>query len=229
MSNNTELAKDLMKLQELQAKVSKAQQTLQKFLPDKAKQKDEEENHASGSSVSIYVQETVTEKSSSTRSSEMSPANKKQRLTGLAFEDGKWKKYILKKIRTCKLLFCPDEILVNMKTWSEEHVIEFVDNLCKKVPMFYSQAKDEQLKQIRTFCEEKSIRFLSEEDDEESEEEEEDHDQLNEELTEKDEELAENDEEVTENDEVEEKDEELTENDEEEEKETDKGSLSEEY
>ena len=221
MSNNTELAKDLMKLQELQAKVSKAQQTLQKFLPDKAKQKDEEENHASGSSVSIYVQETVTEKSSSTRSSEMSPANKKQRLTGLAFEDGKWKKYILKKIRTCKLLFCPDEILVNMKTWSEEHVIEFVDNLCKKVPMFYSQAKDEQLKQIRTFCEEKSIRFLSEEDDEESEEEEEDHDQLNEELTEKDEELAENDEEVTENDEVEEKDEELTENDE--------GSLSEEY
>jgi len=215
MSNNTKLAKYLMQLQELQAEVSKSQQTLQKFLPDKAKQKDEEENHASGSSVSIYVKERETEKSSSTRSSEMSPANKKQRLTDPAFENGKWKKYILNKILKYKLMVCHEEILENMKTWSTDHMIEFIDNSCKKVPIFYSQPKDEQLKQIRIFCEEKSICFISKEDDEESEEEEEDHDQLNEE--------------VTENDEVEEKDEELTENDEEEEKETDKGSLSEEY
>ena len=228
MSNNTDLAKDLMTLQELQAKVSKAQQTLQKILPDKAKQKDEEDNHASGSSVSIYVQETVSQKYSSTPSSEMSPAHKKQRLTNPAFEDGRWKKNIMKKMMTCNLLICHEKILANMKTWSTDYMIEFIDNSCKKVPMFCSQPKDEQLKQIRTFCEEKSIRFLLEEDDEESEEEEEDHDQLNEEITEKDKELAENDEEVTENDEVEEKDEELTENDEEE-KETDKGSLSEEY
>jgi len=172
MSNNTDLAKYSLKFEELQAKVWQARQILQKIVPDKSKQRAEEENHGSGSSVSIYVKETVTANSPFTGSSEMSPAHKKQRLTGPAFGNGKWKNNILQIMRKYKLLVCNDEILVNMKTWSEEHMIEFVDNSCQKVPMFYAQPKDEQLKQIRTFCEEKSIRFLLEEDDEEEEKEE---------------------------------------------------------
>ena len=133
MSNNTYLAKYSLKLEELQAKVSQAKQRLQKFLPDKAKQKDEEENHGSGSSVSIYVEKTVTGKTSSTGSSEMSPAHKKQRLTGPAFENGRWKKNILKIMRDHRLLLCVNEIAENIKTWSQQHMIEFVENSCKNV------------------------------------------------------------------------------------------------
>jgi len=199
MSNNTDLAKYLLQFEELQAKVSQAQQRLQKILPDKAKQKDEEENHGSGSSVSIYVEKTVTGKSSSTGSFEMSPAHKKQRLTDPAFNN-KWHKNISSLMQMEKWNYLDNRILDEMKTWSQDNIIQFFKKSFKNEEKFAAQPIDEQLKHVRKFCEENSIPLISEESNEEEEEEEEEEfdEKLNKEVeTENDEEVeTENDEEV---------------------------------
>jgi hypothetical protein len=231
MSKNTDLAKFLLQLEELQAQVSQQQQRLHKFLPGKAKQKDEEKNHRSGSSVSIYVEKTVTVTSSPTGSSEMSPAHKKQRLTGPAF-DKKWHHTIKSLMETEKWTYFDKKISNFMKTWTQDNIIQFFEKPFKHEEKFAVQPIEEQLKHIRTFCEENSIPSISEEDDEEDDEEEqekEDHEKDNEEKAETKEDKAETDEAKTESDEAKtESDEAKTESDEEE-TEKDEGSLSEEY